>query len=111
MMRKILSGIYVALLLVVAGCAVQPEKALVVVPFDPALQGTPSHRIDGAASSARFYVYRAGMMSQLGHNHIIETRGIHGELWLQPEARHSAFHLLLPVEAFNVDPPELRAKA
>jgi polyisoprenoid-binding protein YceI len=30
---------------------------------------------------------------------------------LQPEERHSAFHLLLPAEAFTVDPPELRKEA
>jgi hypothetical protein len=111
MMRKVLSGLQVALFLVVAGCAVQPEKALVVAPFDPALQGTPSHRINTATSSARIFVYRGGMMLKLGHNHIVETGAIHGELWLRPEARHSAFHLLLPVEAFNVDPPQLRAEA
>jgi hypothetical protein len=111
MMRRFRSGIQAAVLLIVAGCAVQPEKALVVVPFDPAVQGNPSHRIDTKASSAHIYVYRAGMMSNLGHNHIVQTRAIHGELWLQPEERHSAFHLLLPVEAFTVDPPELRKKA
>jgi hypothetical protein len=112
MMQKIRRALCATLLLLVAGCGVQPDKAAKVpVPFDPAVKGPPSHRIDPARSSARIYVYRAGMMSNLGHNHIVLARAIHGELWLQATPVDSAFHLSLPVDSLVVDPPELRAQA
>ncbi|HEY3487969.1 MAG TPA: YceI family protein [Gammaproteobacteria bacterium] len=109
-MKPGLHGIYTALLFMLTGCISQPEKAGVAIPFDAASQDTPSHRIDTASSSARILVYRAGLISSLGHNHIVLTRDIRGELWLQAETDDSKFHLVLPVNSFIVDPADLRAQ-
>lgn len=111
-MKKILRVLCVASLLTLAACTMQPERAgKVMVPFDPAALGEPSHRVDSGNSWVRIYVYRAGMMSSLGHNHIVLARDIEGELWLQATPADSSFHLKLPVDAFIVDPPLLRAQA
>jgi hypothetical protein len=109
MMKKILHILCGGSLLILAGCAVQPGKIQIAVPFDPATRGEPSHRVDSANSWARVYVYRAGAMARLGHNHIVLTRDIGGELWMGAEPADAAFHLVLPVESLIVDPPELRA--
>jgi hypothetical protein len=111
MMKKILRALCGGTLLILAGCAVQPGKLQIAVPFDPATRGEPSHRVDSANSWARVYVYRAGAMARLGHNHIVLTRDIGGELWMSAEPADAAFHLALPVESLIVDPPELRAEA
>lgn len=99
------------LLLLLAGCAVQPEKTGIEIPFDPRARGEPSHRVDPANSRAVIYVYRGGAMANLGHNHIVLAQDISGELWMSDEPADAAFHLILPVESFIVDPPELRARA
>src|SRR5688572_1142558 len=111
MTKKIFCVIRAGLIVLIAGCALQPEKAEVAIPFDPAAKGAPSHRIDSPDFSARIYVYRAGMMANLGHNHIVVAREIAGELWVRSTPADSAFHLRLPVASFAVDPPELRAQA
>lgn len=111
MMRLSPFRLYILLLLLLAGCTMQPEKTGITAPFDVADRGTPSHRVDPANSWARIYVYRAGVMANLGHNHVVETRAITGELWMGESPRDAAFHLILPTESFIVDPPELRARA
>jgi hypothetical protein len=109
--KRALYSLCGGLFLIIAGCAMQPEQAEVAIPFDPASKGPPSHHINTAASSARIYVYSGGMMSNLGHNHIVLARDIQGELWLQAAPQNSAFHLKLPVASFIVDPPDLRIRA
>ncbi|HEX5056399.1 MAG TPA: YceI family protein [Gammaproteobacteria bacterium] len=112
MTRKILRTLCGGVLFMLAACAVQPEKPEVVeIPFDPAAKGAPTHVVDSANSSARIRVYRAGAISGLGHNHIVLARDIRGEAWLGTEPAAAAFHLVLPVAAFVVDPPDLRAQA
>ena len=103
--------IYAAAIAIITGCAVQPEKAAVTIPFDPTTKGTPTHRIDTKQSTARIYIYRAGLMSKLGHNHIVLAPNLSGELWQQAATKNSAFHLLLPVNSLIVDPADLRAQA
>jgi hypothetical protein len=110
MMRKFRYVFYSSLLLILAGCAAQPEQAEIVeIPFDPAAMGKPTHMIDAVNSSAVIRVYSAGAMSKLGHNHIVLARDIRGEVWATESG--TAFHLVLPVASFSVDPAELRAEA
>src|SRR4051812_46030420 len=116
MTRKILRALCGGVLLMLTACAVPPEKPEVVqIPFDPAAKGPPTHVVDSANSSARIRVYRAGAMSNFGHNHIVLVRDIRGEAWLGAKAETdlaaAAFHLVLPVASFVVDPPDLRAQA
>ncbi len=110
MMRKFHYALYAALLLFVTGCAMQPpQPETVEIPFDPAAKGKPSYVIDSANSSAVIRVYRAGAMSKLGHNHIVVAHDIRGEVWTAEGG--PAFHLVLPVESFVVDPADLRKAA
>lgn len=65
--------------------------------------------IDRQHSWIRIYVYRAGLLSFLGHDHIVSTSVIDGGLTYnsQPE-QDAAFRLILPVDALVVDDPEQR---
>ena len=56
-------------------------------------------------------VWRAGSMARLGHNHVIAARQITGELLLAQPLQRSTVTLSLPVAAFSVDEPPLRALA
>jgi hypothetical protein len=66
--------------------------------------------IDPAQSTLRLLVFRAGALARLGHDHVIEGHGLSG--WIDPNARGNqpAFDLLIPVEAFDVDPDAARAE-
>jgi hypothetical protein len=111
MNNRILKILCASLLLALTACAVQPEKPAVKIPFDAAAKGRPSHVIDTANSSAVIRVYSAGAMSKLGHNHLILSRDIRGEAWIGDKPGDTAFHLVFPVDSFNVDPSELRAQS
>jgi len=64
--------------------------------------------VEPASSEVRLLVYRDGPLARLGHNHVISSTGIAGEVYLAPPGRKSAFALTLPVATLEVDRPELR---
>ncbi len=66
------------------------------------------YAVDPARSEVRLLVYRDGPLARLGHNHVISSTGITGEVYLAPAGRKSAFALTLPVATLDVDRPELR---
>ena len=67
--------------------------------------------IDGEASLLTVRVYRGGRMASLGHNHIISSRDLRGELWLTDSGTGSVFEIRMPAATLRVDDPELRAAA
>ena len=75
--------------------------------------GTPTrYAIDAANSLVRIYVYRAGPLSFLGHDHVITTTMLDGELnYTPPPSQDAVFKLNTPVNALVVDDPEQRKSA
>lgn len=69
------------------------------------------YRIDPAASLLQVFVYREGRLARLGHNHVISSTGLVGEVYLGERLADSAVELRLPVASLEVDRPELRAAA
>jgi hypothetical protein len=68
-----------------------------------------SYAIDRNDSLVRIYVYRAGLVSFLGHDHVVSTNVINGGLsYSPPPALDAEFKLTLPVDALAVDDPEQR---
>ncbi len=97
------------LALCVAGCGVHPARG--PAPASPAgghaVEGR-LYRIDPAASELRILVYRAGPLAALGHNHVIANHALSGVAHVTPGLSGSTFQLVVPVAAFEVDPPALR---
>jgi polyisoprenoid-binding protein YceI len=68
--------------------------------------------VDRDNSLIRIYVYRAGLLNFLGHDHLISTSDIDGGLsYASPPSAADAFKLTVPVEALVVDDPEQRKSA
>ena len=56
-------------------------------------------------------VYRGGRLARMGHNHIVSSDDLRGEIYLSEQLSSSVFEVRLPVATMVVDKPELRAAA
>lgn len=100
------------LLVLLAGCAPPPvpeAKAPVPVDFPDAFyrqaaaQGEAVYAVDGEASPVRVRVYRGGPLAQLGHDHVISSRGLQG--YVAPTLGRA--DLYLPLDSLGVDDGDL----
>jgi polyisoprenoid-binding protein YceI len=102
-------------LLLLSSC-VTPEKkpAPVATPTPPVVTKAPEaanarrYRIAADQSTLHVLVYRGGTMAQLGHNHVISSATISGEVWLDESLAKSGFNLVLPVNDLIVDDAQAR---
>ncbi len=87
-----------------------PPAAVAPPVVTAAPQDAQRFDIDSANSEIRVLVYRAGLLTSLGHNHVIVNRAIAGTVDL-PDDVHAA-HLVLeiPVSKFVVDDDLVRAE-
>lgn len=70
------------------------------------------YAVDAANSLVRIYVYSAGLLSFLGHDHVITIPMLDGELnYTPPPSQGAVFKLNTPVDALVVDDPEQRKSA
>jgi polyisoprenoid-binding protein YceI len=67
-------------------------------------------RIDAARSDIRLLVYSAGLISQLGHNHVVSVGDLKGTIYLHPDLEHSRVELEVPVDRLIVDDPARRRR-
>jgi polyisoprenoid-binding protein YceI len=114
-MFRVAVGILTAMALVgLAACqpkAVRPPSA----PISPApstevdTTGAVRYQVDSAASEVHVLVYRGGAMARLGHNHVLSSNQVTGQILLHSDLTHSQIQLALPVASFNVDDPKIRA--
>ena len=115
-----------ALALLLLGCAPQverPEPGAVVPPPTPVLERPgPSvapperpaegvYQVDAQATDLRIYVYRAGRLARLGHNHVISSRDVQGTVTVGRTLEESTLRLEIPVATLKVDDPDLRKAA
>lgn len=110
-MRKFLS----LLLLIAAGCAVPPREEAPPAP-PPSAPGieeprTPAQIWTVTSSQLAVRVYRDGPMQKLGHNHLVTSDAMAGEIRLRKPLEDSRFELRLPLESLVVDDPAARAAA
>lgn len=110
---KFSAGVALATLLVaLAACqpkAVRPPVTTAPVASKVDATGAVHYDIDSAASTVHILVYRAGAMARLGHNHVVSSRNITGEVLLHNELKRSQLALTLPVDSLIVDEPLSRA--
>jgi polyisoprenoid-binding protein YceI len=67
-------------------------------------------QIDPARSSLQLRIYRAGALSQLGHNHVI-MGALHGDIFVPGDATARCADVYVEVDALVVDAPAARAAA
>jgi polyisoprenoid-binding protein YceI len=102
------------------GCAPQVEKA----PLAPRQEAAPSapvvppvlpaegvYQVDAQATDLRIYVYRAGRLARLGHNHVISSKDVQGTVTLRRDLQETTVRLEIPVATLVVDDPGLREAA
>ncbi len=96
-----------ALLVLLGACtpAPRPAPAAAVVAAVPSVPAGPAYRIDPARSELRILAYRSGALARLGHNHVIESHALAGEVHLTAEGSlaDAAFTTTLPVASLIVD--------
>ena len=97
-----------ALLIALASCTPQPSSRGPAAPaavVPGAAPMGPAYRIDAAHSSLRILVYRAGALARLGHNHVLESHELGGEVHL-PAATvlaGASFDVAVPVATLVID--------
>jgi hypothetical protein len=105
-------------LLILASCAAPPREEVppavpVPVPAPPqaAQPVTPGESWKVVASHVEVRVYRDGAMQKLGHNHLITSDQLSGEILLRKPVTATSFELSLPLESLVVDDEKARAAA
>ena len=101
-----------------AGCASAPTGIAPAQPAPPTtavVEAKPApsatrYLIDPTASALRILVYRGGTMARLGHNHVISSTDIQGQLWRGPTLESSGFEIAVPVNTLIVDDNVARAE-
>ncbi len=109
--------------LLLAGCGrpVAGGGAPVVVPAGqaatpagagrPAAAGVRRYRIDGDRSLLTIRVFRGGALAAAGHNHVIASRHLEGQVDRGAALEDSSLLLRIPVALLTIDEPALRAVA
>lgn len=67
------------------------------------------YRISSEQSMLHILVYRGGRLARLGHNHVITSTSISGEIWLHDALEQSGFDIEFPVNELIVDDAKARA--
>lgn len=68
--------------------------------------------LSAGQSEVIIQVHKGGRLKALGHNHIISTREVSGEIiWNEKSPQKSRFNIVVPVVSLEVDNPELRKQA
>jgi hypothetical protein len=65
--------------------------------------GVEIYRIDPQTSDVRLLVYRDGVLSTFGHNHVVSLKDFTGTIHLQPKLARSRVELEIPVDRLVVD--------
>ncbi len=69
----------------------------------PAEPGVTIYRIDPRTSDVRLLVYRDGVLSTFGHNHVVSLKEFTGTIHLRPKLVQSRVELEIPVDRLVVD--------
>jgi hypothetical protein len=85
----------------------RPAAPLPPLPTPAAAPGT-LYRIDAGRSEVRILVYRGGLLESHGHNHVLISRDLTGEIHLPSDRRGGSFELSVPVVTLAIDEPVAR---
>lgn len=111
MLSRITAAVLVLSLAACAAPRPRPRPPLPPAPAGAGLASLPApgeYRIDSANSELRLLVYRAGPLSNLGHNHVLVNRELTGIVQIGASVSASSFALKVPVDGFVVDDAQAR---
>jgi hypothetical protein len=99
--------------LAVAACAAPPRGAAPAAPDEPvaAAPASAAEAWQVTGSQLEVRVYRDGPMQALGHDHLITSQAMAGEIAMRAPLTASGFDLRLPLDSLVVDDPEARSRA
>src|ERR1700721_2882440 len=105
MFNKIATAV---LLLSLAACAARHPRPVPLpeVPAQARLQSLPppgEYAIDSNESELRLFVYRAGPLANLGHNHVMVNRAVTGAVRIGTGVATSSFSLRMRASDFEID--------
>ncbi len=103
-----------AVLLSQAACRPVRESAP-AVPEAPRVSreapaGYARYTVISGESEVRALVFRDGPMARFGHNHVIRSQGLRGDVYLGTTGEEPHLRLVLPAESFAVDDAAARAE-
>jgi polyisoprenoid-binding protein YceI len=100
------------LVLSLAACAApRPRPPVPQAPAAAALTSLPApgeYKIDSENSELRLLVYRAGPLSNLGHNHVMVNNAVTGFVQIGSDLSASSFSLHIPAASFVIDAAQSR---
>jgi polyisoprenoid-binding protein YceI len=99
-----------------AGCQTSPPPASVPQTPAPAERagipaGAVPYKVVAEESLLQILVYRGGAMARLGHNHVITSRHLDGEVHVTPDPAATRFDIRVPVNELTIDEPAMREGA
>jgi polyisoprenoid-binding protein YceI len=99
-----------------AGCQTSPAPPSGPAPppavAQPAVpEGARVLRVVAEESLLQILVYRGGAMARMGHNHVIASHHLEGEVQLTADPVNTRFEIRVPVNQLTVDEPALRENA
>lgn len=74
-------------------------------------EGAATHKVVAEESLLQILVYRGGAMARLGHNHVIASHHLEGDVYVAGDPTATRFDIRVPVNELTVDEPALRAEA
>jgi polyisoprenoid-binding protein YceI len=104
-------------LLGLAGCQTSPpqqapqQPGSVAAPTGAIPAGAREYHVVAADSLLQIMVYRGGAMARLGHNHVIASHQLTGNVYVTDDPFGTRFDIGVPVNELTVDEPGLRAAA
>ncbi|SDJ53473.1 YceI family protein [Microbulbifer yueqingensis] len=89
--------------------AIFATLCLTLVMASAAATAADNYTVEASRSDIHWRIYRAGPLAQKGHSHVISARGFSGSVQVN-SGSPSAFQLVIPVAALEVDNPALRRR-
>jgi polyisoprenoid-binding protein YceI len=105
------------LLLGLPGCQTSPPREPMPAPAPPPVErpgvpvGAHEYKVIAEESLLQILVYRGGAMARLGHNHVIASHHLEGEVQLTQDLVDTRFEIRVPVNELTVDEPAMREMA
>lgn len=97
-----------------AGCQTSPSPAPIPTARVPEA-GVPAdaevYKVVAEESRLLILVYRGGAMARLGHNHVIASHHLEGDVFVTTDPLATRFDIRVPVNELAVDEPAMREVA
>ena len=113
MLQSLIRCSAIALCCLLASCAQPVRESKQSTPLETShsadKRGAAVYIVDPDNSELHILVYRGGTLARLGHNHVLSSRSLSGDVWLHPDFNRSGFRIILPVESLIIDQAQTRA--